>query len=197
VATKPSASKRLKKLAGEIPADNIIHTQLGKLEHLDGGGDYALALIGATFVERALEVAILSRLTPMDNDDRARLFDFDRHGPLCDLASRIRMARAMGIYGPHTFDDLTRIREIRNAFAHALWHITFATAEIAEMCDFYASRRVTSGKATIAGGIVPGANQRTRYMHAVRFIASALKATIQAEGVVPRFQIPTPDYRLP
>lgn len=197
MASKRSPSKRLKELAAEIPPERAIHAQLTALERLDGVGDHALALVGASFVEKALETAILSRLIPLNEEDRKRLFDYQFGGPLCDLAGRIQMARAMGIFGANTFDDLERIRQVRNAFAHSLWHITFATAEVADMCDFHATRRIRSARATIAGGTVAGANQRAKYMHAVRFIAGALKHRIPEAGLAPSFMLPRPDPRLP
>jgi hypothetical protein len=191
VVAKPSPSKRLRKLAGEIPPDSAIHAHLAGLEKLDHG-DYALAMIAASFVEKALEVAILSRLAPMSPEDRAGLFDYAKQGPLCDLSSRIRLSRALGLYGPRTFDDLQRIREVRNAFAHALWYITFATKEVAEMCDdFHATKRIVG-----APGIL-GSTARAKYAHAARFIAGALKTWIQADGVAYHSPLPPPDARLP
>jgi hypothetical protein len=195
MTAKLSPSKRLKKLAAEIPPDDVIHAHMIGLERLDQG-DYALAMIGATFIDKALEVAILSRLAPMNNDARARLFDYSHQGALSDLSTRILLARAMALFGPRTFDDLHQIREVRNAFAHSLWYITFATQEVAAMCDFHAARRIV-GPRTIAGESIPGGTARARYMHTARFIAGALKTRIQAEGVAYHSPLPPPDPRLP
>jgi hypothetical protein len=191
MVSKSSPAKRLKQLAAEIPPDNAMHAHLAGLEKLDYG-DYPLAMMGASFVEKALEVAILSRLAPMNSEHRARLFEYAHGGPLCDLSSRIVLGRAMGLFGPHTFDDLHRIREVRNAFAHALWYITFATKEVADMCDeFHVTKRIV-GAAGVAGS-----TSRVKFAHAVRFIAGALKTRIQAIGVAYHSPIPPPDDRLP
>jgi hypothetical protein len=53
------------------------------------------------------------------------------------------MGLAMGLYGPQTFDDLQRIREVRNAFAHSLWYITFSTPQVSERYEFHATKRLT------------------------------------------------------
>jgi hypothetical protein len=191
MASKSSASKRLKNLAAEIPPDHAIHSHLIGLERLEHG-DYALAMIGASFVDKALEVAILSRLVPVRKEDRSRLFDYSHNGPLCDLSSKILLAQSMGLFGHKTYDDLQRIREIRNAFAHSLWYITFATAEVNEMCaGFHSTAQIVGDRR------VPGATARAKYVHATRFLAGALKTRIQAEGVAYHSPLPPPDDRLP
>jgi hypothetical protein len=190
MASKDSPSKRLKKLSAEIPPDQAIHAYLSTLKNFDFA-DHAVAMMGAGLIEKALEVAILSRLIPMGNEDRERLFSYDRRGPLCDLSARIRMGFAMGLYGPDTFGDLTKIREVRNAFAHSLWYIRFVTGEVASMCKFHTTKRMT-----IAEG-APDAEPRTRYVWATTFIARALKTRINAVGVALHSPIPPHDDRLP
>jgi hypothetical protein len=189
-SSKSSPSRRLKKLAAEIPPDRVIHLHLSALKHMDFA-DHAVAMMGAGLIEKALEVAILSRMIPMSNEDRERLFSYDHRGPLSDLSTRIRMGLAMGIYGHRTFDDLTKIREVRNAFAHSLWYIKFDISEVASMCEFHSTRRMT-----IADG-APNAGPRARYVWATTFIALALKTRIQAEGVAYHSPTPPSDVRLP
>jgi hypothetical protein len=157
MASKSSSSKRLKKLADEIPPDAAVQTHLDVMED-QAYADHAVAMMGAGLIEKALEVAILSRLIPMNNEDRSRLFSYDHRGPLSDLSARIRMGLAMGLYGPNTFDDLQRIREVRNAFAHSLWYITFSTPEVSERCEFQVTKRLTIA----AGG--PGNTACARYV---------------------------------
>jgi hypothetical protein len=190
MASKDSPLKRLKKLAAEIPPDHAIHLHLSALRHIDFA-DHAVAMMGAGLIEKALEVAILSRLIPMGNKDRQRLSNYDHHGPLSDLSARIRLGLAMGIYGPHTFDDLTKIREVRNAFAHSLWYIRFETAEVASMCEFHATKRMT-----LADG-APSAGPRARYVWTTTHLALALKTRIQAEGIAYHSPTPPSDARLP
>ena len=60
--------------------------------------DYAIAIVGASLIERALEVAILSRFVPMSKTDRGRLFEFEQ--PLGSFSARIRIGAALGLYDP-------------------------------------------------------------------------------------------------
>ena len=49
---------------------------------------------------------------------------------------KIKMARALKVYGKETNDNLVLLRTIRNAFAHAPSPITFETTEIKSLCKF-------------------------------------------------------------
>jgi hypothetical protein len=111
----PSAAKRLKKLAAEIPDDAAIRAILQSIEHpligrqATGWTDHVIVLIGASVVEKALEVAIVARLRPLTQDERERIFNYDHRGPLSDLSSRIKMAYALDAFGPKTRDDLAHL----------------------------------------------------------------------------------------
>lgn len=98
------AVKRLKRLAAEIPDDIEIRMTLQLLEEKENAfTDHSIAMIGASVVDKALEVAIRSRLSPSKEDPNAQsIFSFDRKGPLADLAAKIKMAHAMDIVGPQT-----------------------------------------------------------------------------------------------
>jgi hypothetical protein len=190
MASKSSVSARLKKLAKEIPSDTVAHDLLSRLEDIPYF-DHAAATMGASLIEKALEVAILSRLIPMNDDDRKRLFDYDHRGPLADLSARIRMGRVLGLYGPHTMNDLTKIREIRNAFAHSLYFLTFTTDEVAGMCDFHA---LTVMSLLDGGGL---SAPRSKYIRTVIYIASKLKERITFLGVAGVPYLPPPRRELP
>lgn len=104
------------------------------LETRHVGSDYPVTLIGASLLERALEAAILSRLVPMNQDARNRLFSFQNKGPIADFASKIRFAGALGLFGPQTTSDLNHINQIRNLFAHSATIFGFDEHAIAEAC---------------------------------------------------------------
>jgi hypothetical protein len=190
MSSRPSASKRLKALAREIPDDRITDFHLAGLEEIDLA-DHAAATMGATLVEKALEVAILSRLAPLSEDDRKRLFDYEHRGPLCDLSARITMGRALGLYGPKTVEDLTRIREIRNAFAHSLWLIRFSFPEVSALCEFNVSRFMTIA----TGG--PGDTPRAKYLRATKFLARTFKSHVREAGLGLLARLPAYDKWLP
>jgi hypothetical protein len=134
MAAKSSSLARLKALAKEIPDEPKIRGLLRVIENRHLGSDYAVAIIGASLIERALQAAILSRLVPLGEDDRNRVFNFEQKGPLADMAARNRMGAALGLYGPDTFKDLEKIRAVRNLFAHAPTLLGFDNKEIAQAC---------------------------------------------------------------
>lgn len=116
-----AAAKRLKKLADQIPDDAAVWDTLqGLVEDENPWVDHVIALLGSSYVEKALEVAITSRLIiALTKAEREALFSCEKRGPLSDLFSRIKIAYALDIVGPKTRDDLEHIKAVRNAFTHA------------------------------------------------------------------------------
>jgi hypothetical protein len=60
---------------------------------------------------------------------------FDSEGPAGTFARKIALAAALGIVGPITHRNLTFIKTIRNAFAHAKIPIDFETREVSDVCE--------------------------------------------------------------
>lgn len=119
----------LKKLTKRRPTREELLELNRKLSKLD---DHAASIVAATLVETALEDCILSKLRPLSAVERAELFDGD--GPIATFAAKVKLGYALSLYGPPARDDLMRIKNIRNAFAHARTLITFDTPEIATTC---------------------------------------------------------------
>ena len=137
MTSKTSTLKRLRALAKTIPDEPVIRGLLRVIENRHTGSDYAVAIIGASMIERALEVAILSRFVSLTKDQRNLLFAYEQRGPLADFAARGRFGAALGLFGADTFEDLEKIRMIRNLFAHATTLHKFSDEPIAEACaDF-------------------------------------------------------------
>jgi hypothetical protein len=61
---------------------------------------------------------------------------FGMDGPMATFNLKIRMAKALKIFGSETETNLTLIRTIRNAFAHSTTPLTFKTSAIVELCKF-------------------------------------------------------------
>jgi hypothetical protein len=59
---RSAAAKRLQKLAEQIPDDAVVWDALQHLVDSSPWADHAIALLGASYIEKALEVAIKSRL---------------------------------------------------------------------------------------------------------------------------------------
>jgi hypothetical protein len=91
------------------------------------------AIIAGAFVENNLAMALLARLRELDPKEQKRLLDSPR-SVLSDFSSKIDMGFALNLYAKSVRDDLDRIREIRNVFAHHLYVSNFDHREIAPKC---------------------------------------------------------------
>ena len=98
--------------------------------------DRAEALIGASYIEKALEEAIKTKLQPkIDDPDFDYLFNENNNGPLSTFSAKIRIAYALKIIDEPARHDLDTIRELRNHFAHSLGDVGFSTPAVVALCD--------------------------------------------------------------
>lgn len=91
--------------------------------------DRGLALLSGSLVEVGLLWSIYARLPDLGEKEK-RKTAYDVGAPLASFSSKIKMGRAMGVYGPVTESALNEVRAIRNAFAHALRPLTFKNPTI-------------------------------------------------------------------
>lgn len=77
----------------------------------------AIAILGATFLEMALE-HILYAFLPEDDSEVSALFEPNQ--PLANFSSKIRLCYCLGLIDKLIKDDLNHVRKIRNRFAHEL-----------------------------------------------------------------------------
>ena len=101
--------------------------------------DRAIALVLGSILEQGLELAILSHCvlgwnTPEADAAQKKLFDASEDGAMT-FGIKIRMAFALGVYGPRTRDDINMMRIIRNFFAHDKGHLTFDDEEVSALCN--------------------------------------------------------------
>jgi hypothetical protein len=102
-------------------------------------GDRAMALVLGSILEQGLELAILSHCvlgwnTPESESEQRKLFGGGEDGAM-NFSVKIRIAYALGVYGPKTRDDIDTMRHIRNFFAHDRGHLTFDDADVSKLCD--------------------------------------------------------------
>ena len=173
MSSEPSPTKRLKKLAAEIPDDKESRAMLQGLEAQDNPlSDYAIALIGASLLEKALEIALLARFVELSKDERTRLFQ--PKGPLAGLALSSQVAYAIGIFGPKSQSDIDHVRTIRNAFAHGRRTLSFETREVAEICRLLRVPDIV----TIAESTADFRTARGRYIETCVTLAECLKSSL-------------------
>jgi len=94
-------------------------------EELLNGNDRSAALIGCAMIETALLSAITSRFISMEESEYEALF-FSPTAPLSNFSSRIKLGRAIAIYGSQLHTVLDTIRRVRNTFAHSVRPLKFS-----------------------------------------------------------------------
>jgi hypothetical protein len=166
-----SAAKRLQALVDQIPEDDVIWDALNIVEEAGPSFDYSIALIGAAYVEKALEIAILTSFVKLTPKEYNALFKYENRGPLSDLSSRIKIAYALDIIGPQSRDDLDHVRQVRNAFAHSPQPLDFDTQEVVAICDLFN----THPRLGILSRWALGNDARSRYVNTAITIARDLK----------------------
>ena len=129
-ASVPPKKTSLRRLGREIPT-------MEEFNQIDRDAitahDRAVAILLSSQVERFLEISVISHFSRQD-DDTAKLL-VARDGPLASFYSKIVIAYAMGFISENEKNDLDKVRQIRNAFAHILRPITFKTEQIADLID--------------------------------------------------------------
>ena len=93
----------------------------------------AAAIIAAAFVEDALRFAFKAKFRALTGPEYDEIFD--AKGPLSSFQAAINLGYAMSFYESEAKSDLHVIRRIRNAFAHAMKPVTFATVQISKEVD--------------------------------------------------------------
>lgn len=142
--TRPSDEEltaRVRALAQALSADTELRRVLLNIEdpaNDEPSKDRYIALVSAGAVEEGLKIA-LARHLGLDPADKR----FAK-GKLANFNSRIREAAHLGLLTPEETIELDRIREVRNAFAHALTSISFDTPEVAEITKRLYHHPVTS-----------------------------------------------------
>jgi hypothetical protein len=94
--------------------------------------DRGACLLFSANLENALDAALTSWCSTPAEDVSAF---FQSDGIFGTFSRKIASARALKIIGPITSANLTIIRHVRNAFAHAKIPIDFKTSQIAVICE--------------------------------------------------------------
>jgi hypothetical protein len=132
--------------------------------------DQAVALACGALIDRGLERAIKARLRKLPVKYENELFA--GRGPLVSNWAKIRFGLALGVYGIETYKELDRLREIRNAFAHAVHPVRFHTRRIAVECR---ALRLSEKYVRLFVGVWEGSFDIDSQKPRDRFIRSSLR----------------------
>lgn len=91
--------------------------------------DRSAAIMAAGLVEQSLYVAVTSRMADPGPAIITTWFE-DANAPFATFAAKIKLGRALGIYGPKMDKMLCSIKDVRNVFAHRSTPINFTHPNI-------------------------------------------------------------------
>jgi len=117
---------------------------------LRGTNDRLVAVVGGSMIDGALEGKLQKLMIPLDSKSKYNAV-FGHPGPLSSFSSKIVLAHALGLIDNNIRRNADYIREIRNAFAHSIKPIRFATPEVAAVCRLLVFRAQTEAKLKRAG----------------------------------------------
>lgn len=100
---------------------------------LEQESDRAVAIIGGTRAEDALEFALTRKMRRLSSSDSDGLFVGD--SPLATFSAKIKIGYAFKLFNSDTRNELDKIRELRNAFAHSRRRLTFKTKQVIAVCN--------------------------------------------------------------
>lgn len=103
-------------------------------EEIFGGTDRSTVLVGVAMIDAALEAALKVVLVKFETEQEMRDMFRSEVAPLADLAAKIKVAKAVGLFSADAARVLNIIRNIRNAFAHSYLPLKFEESPIAEEC---------------------------------------------------------------
>jgi DNA-binding MltR family transcriptional regulator len=107
---------------------------VGDAEEPQQLNDRARMILGCAILEQLLRMVLAPHFAELDDAAQDELFE-GANAPLASLSARIKVAHALGVFGPKTRRDLDRIRSIRNACAHSRVAVHFSDPAITEECD--------------------------------------------------------------
>jgi DNA-binding MltR family transcriptional regulator len=120
--------------------DTAIKTLVEGILHQNRMTHSGIVIAAAAILDNQLERALKRAMRPLSNNMYERLFDSFR--PLNSFSSKIVMAYALGIISVDLYEELEKIRHIRNQFAHSSGILHFGSPEVEPM--FLALKRTST-----------------------------------------------------
>jgi hypothetical protein len=102
------------------------------VDEVFGASERAGAIVSVAYIEDKLVRAIKNKLRHLSAGEERALFSGPR-APLGALSARILMGHALGLYSAAARDDLSILKDVRNAFAHELDIRAFSDPKIGKL----------------------------------------------------------------
>jgi len=109
-------------------------TEKDKIDLMDES-DRGAVIVGADILSNCLE-EVLSR-TFKKNNIPLKIYNemYNSNGPLANFSSKISICYSFGIIKRETYDDLHKIRKIRNNLSHSFTVFNFNSADIGQKIE--------------------------------------------------------------
>lgn len=120
--------RALRTVSRQSASEEDLEALMGEL---NGDSDRAVMILLGTYVEDMLSAVLEGRMRPLTRDEEDAIFG--HNGPLATFSAKINLAYGLSILGPETRDALNKIRELRNACAHSMRPLSFATKEVVDV----------------------------------------------------------------
>ena len=120
----------LKKLSARTAEYKTIGDHPALNQELVNGSDRVAVLLGATIVDTHLERLLSKFFLNSAKETKELLSSSNASAPLSSFSARTKIAYCLGLIEKIEFEDLNRIREIRNTFAHNLFECDFDTTSV-------------------------------------------------------------------
>jgi DNA-binding MltR family transcriptional regulator len=97
---------------------------------INEGSDLACVVVGAAFLDGALKSLLAKKLLRSTVADKL----LDESSALGNFAARADLAYCLGLVKKEHYQDLNRVSQIRNQFAHKHLQLDFADPKVCELC---------------------------------------------------------------
>lgn len=167
-------------------------------DEMSSESDRGCILVGASVLEELLEDVIRLKLSPDKHVVKHAVEPlFSPMGPLSSFSAKIKAAYSLGLVKKWCFEDLEKVRKIRNVAAHSYASNSFANQDVSKItCQLtgadlavksfpdkpqHTGDKNTSQRKSTKGEEPPLHKERVRFIFTVNYIAGILHGFL--EGV--------------
>lgn len=129
-------------------------------------------IVGVSLLDECLTEALKLSVRPMTKPEEERIFG-DR-GSVRDFSLKVDLGYAFSLYGPLTFLDLRKMRDMRNKLAHKTRIRDFSNQPISGLCR---DLKMLHGMSHAKGYVIPK-EARRRFIETVSIISETLRGYV-------------------
>lgn len=145
------------------------------LETIKAESDRGCVLVAAAFLDEALELLLRSKMKSAPQIVKQSIDPLlTGIGPLKSFWARTELCRVLDFLADWEYDDLSRIRNLRNLFAHSYEHADFDDPRVIELVmklNAFGERILPQGRAPKRPGVKEA---RLRFSLAASWLAGSL-----------------------